>query len=144
MPEGDETPYTTIDYINRRYQAGLDEGDEQAKLLIDEASQKLRDEMPAAVARAIEQGREATLERITARMVYEALPTDTDAGFGPPPGVESSQFGVGPFQQSWRYTNPSGRLFITKEDRRALRGGQRAGSVDVLQPDAGEVPPPWQ
>lgn len=138
-----EESYTTIEYINQRYQAGIGSNDPQVTVLIAEASQKLRDEMPAAVARAIAQGRTATLERITARMVFEALPQESGPEYGPPPGVQTAQFGVGPFQHSWTYPNPSGRLFITKEDRRALRGGQRAGSVDVLQPGAGEVPPPW-
>ena len=133
--EDEEAPYTTVDYINRRYKANLELTDEQAILLIDEASQKLRDELPAAVARA----KESTLERITARMVWEALDHET----GVPIGVESTQFGVGPFQESYRYTNPSGRLFITKEDRRALRGGQRAGSIDAVPEDAGEGPIPW-
>ncbi|HLS15004.1 MAG TPA: hypothetical protein VK095_10885 [Beutenbergiaceae bacterium] len=142
MPEGDETPYTTIEYLNRRYKVGLDPDDGQALELIAEASQKLRDEMPAAVNRALKQGRKSTLERITARMVHEALPRDEGA-YNMPPGVETSQFGVGPFQESYRFPNPSGRLFITKEDRRALRGGQRAGSISVVPEDAGEPTPPW-
>lgn len=133
-----EIPYTSIEYLNLRYQAGLDLEDAQAQTLIAEASQMLRDEMPAAVARLEQSNRFATLERVVARMVWEALPKDAT----PPPGVETTQFGVGPFQHSYRYENPSGRLFITKADRRALRGGQRAGMVDVLQPCAGEVGPP--
>ena len=129
-----EIPYTSVEYLNVRYKAGLDLDDAQAQTLIDEASQKLRDEMPAAVSRLEAENKFATLERVTARMVWEALPKDDAPA---PPGIETSQFGVGPFQQSVRYTNPSGRLFLTKEDRRALRGGPRASSVSTMPPGAG-------
>lgn len=127
------TQYTSIEYLNSRYKAGLELDDKQALDLIDEASQMLRDEMPAAVARLEAQEKFSTLERITARMVNDALPKDS----GPPPGVETTQFGVGPFQHSYRYESPPGRLYLTKADRRALRGGQRASSVSTMPPDAG-------
>lgn len=130
----EERSYTTVDYIERRYRTDLADKSEQIHMLIMEASQKLRDEMPAAVSRAPA----STLGRIVARMVWESLDHDT----GVPIGVETQQFGVGPFQESYKFANPSGRLFITKEDRRALRGGQRAGSVGVLQPGAGMAGPP--
>lgn len=142
MPEEEveEISYTTIAYLNTRYKAGLEEGDQQALDLIAEASQMLRDEMPAAVARLEARGKLSTLNRVTARMVSDALPGDTAPM---PGGVETTQFGVGPFQQSYRYESPPGRIYITKADRRALRGGQRAGTIDPLQAGAGDAGTPW-
>lgn len=45
-------------------------------------------------------------------------------------GVHTYQTSVGPFQDSYRMANASGDLYLTKGERTALRGGQRAGSVD--------------
>lgn len=92
--------------------------EEEAKELLKDASQMLVDEMPAAVSRA----HPRTLTRIVCSMVKRSLDDP-----GPVPfGMETGQFGVGPFQQSWKRHNPSDSLYLTKADRRALRGGQRA------------------
>lgn len=56
-------------------------------------------------------------------------------------GVESLQSGAGPFQQTLKYTNPVGDLFLTKKQRRLLGcGGQQAFTVPMapvvaVQPD---------
>ena len=109
-------------------------GDEQVKaqtLLVD-ASQLLIDEMPVAVARATPE----TLTRIVCNMVLRVL----DSG-APMPGIETTQFGVGPFQESYRWANPTGDLYLTKAERRALRGPVAAFSVSTMPPDAGREYP---
>lgn len=126
-----EIPFADVAYLEKRYGRDLSDHYDQFDLLLEEASQKLLDEMPAAVGRASA----VTLRMIVGRMVWDAAALDTPQL---PPGLESSQFGVGPFQQTFNFTNASQRLFVSREERRQLRGGQRAGVVDVLQHHAPE------
>ena len=110
------------------------ENKDQAEQLIKDASGILVDEMPAAVARA----RAATLTRIVCNMIQRALDDPGDMAFPfAGPGFESLQTSVGPFQHSARKFNPSDNLYISKSDRRQLRGGQRAFMVNTMPPDAG-------
>lgn len=95
----------------------------QGERLIKDASGILLDEMPGAVARA----RPATLTRIVCNMIQRALDDPGDMGFPfAGPGFESAQVSIGPMQHSFRKFNPSDNLYLSKADRRQLRGGQRA------------------
>lgn len=48
-------------------------------------------------------------------------------------GVDSVQAGAGPFQQTFRYSNPSGDLYLSKKQKRLLGcGGQAAFTVSML------------
>ncbi|MBN8883403.1 MAG: hypothetical protein J0H73_13945 [Salana multivorans] len=95
--------------------------------LLEDASQMLIDRYPAAVARATER----TLKRIVCRMVWEAL-DHSDGVDTPVPGADSMQMGVGIFQRTWKLQTAQGRLFVSKEDRLALKGTQRAANIDLL------------
>lgn len=123
---------TDVDLAERGWDTPSEDVVKVNRLLRD-ASQVLVDEMPAAVARA----NADTLTRIVCNMVLRVLESGA-----PLPGIETTQFGVGPFQHSHRWANPTGDLYLTKGERRQLRGGQRAGSIDVLQPGAGVVGAP--
>lgn len=125
-------PFASIaDLADRGRPTSLDE-QTRVHTLLDDASQMLVDEMPAAVARA----NPATLTRVVCAMVIRVLDSGSTM-----PGVESTQFGVGPFQESYKWANPTGDLYLTKSERRALRGPRRAGSVSMMPPGAGREYP---
>lgn len=133
MPDSEEEPmFATVEDLEKRKIEVDDVA--QAEQLIKDASGILLDEMPAAVARA----RPGTLTRIVCNMIQRAMddPGEMAFPFGGP-GFESSQVSIGPFQHSARKFNPSDNLYISKSDRRQLRGGQRAFMVDTMPPDAG-------
>jgi hypothetical protein len=47
-------------------------------------------------------------------------------------GMESSQSSTGPFQDTFRPTNPHGDFYLTKQEKLALGGGaQRAFGVNI-------------
>lgn len=58
-------------------------------------------------------------------------------------GVESIQAGAGPFQQTMKYSNPVGDLYLSKKQKRLLGcGGQVAFTVPMV--DRLDVhPPDW-
>lgn len=127
-------PFADITDLADRGRPTSSEDETEVNKLLRDASQVLLDEMPAAVARA----HHDTLTRIVCNMVLRVL----DSG-APAPGVETSQFGVGPFQESYRWANPTGDLYLTKGERRQLRGPARAFSTSMMPPGAGsEYPGP--
>lgn len=68
---------------------------------------------------------EGTLRRVTCAAVIRALQSGDMAGV-----TQSSQT-AGPFSQSWSYSNPSGDLYLTKQEKRSLGGTVRLGSIDM-------------
>lgn len=51
---------------------------------------------------------------------------------------------AGPFSQSVSYVNPTGDLYLTRDERRMLGGGrQRASSVDMTPPHTPWPSTPW-
>lgn len=126
-------PFATINDLADRGRPTSSEDTTKVQTLLRDASQLILDEMPQAAARASAD----TLTRIVCSMVMRVL----DSG-APAPGVETSQFGVGPFQESYRWANPTGDLYLTKGERRALRGAHgRASSISMMPPGAGSEYP---
>ncbi len=133
-PTMPEVPFATLEDLANRGRPTSEDDKTHVETLLSDASQMLIDEMPRAVARANPE----TLKRIVCEMVKEAVDTGDSM-----PGAESTQFGVGPFQQSYKWANPTGALFIKKAHRRALRGPQRAFTVSTMPEGAGsEYPAP--
>lgn len=130
MPDEDPM-YAEVNDLDAR---GIEYEDRaQAEQLIKDASGILLDEMPGAVGRA----RPGTLTRIVCNMIQRALDDPGEMGFPfAGPGFESTQVSIGPFQHSARKFNPSDNLYISKSDRRQLRGGQRAFMIVPGAPEA--------
>lgn len=93
------------------------------ELLVD-ASQLILDEVPEAGDRPA-----ATLRRVVCAVVKRAMSS---------PGGEalsSLQQGAGPFQMTRQYANPTGDLYLTRSEKRALGyGRQRAFEIDMMPP----------
>lgn len=97
-----------------------------ATVLIEDASQLIIDECP----KAQDDADPATLKRIVCAMVKRAMVRGADEV-----GVQTSQTTAGPFSQSQTYSNPTGDLYLTKAERRALPCGRgRAFMVDMMPP----------
>lgn len=96
-----------------------------ADVLLADASQLVLDECPDAASKP-----PRTLERVVCAIVKRAMSA---------PGGEalvSLQQGAGPFQQTRQFANPTGDLYLTKAERRALGcGRQRAFEIDLLPPE---------
>ena len=68
---------------------------------------------------------EATLVMVTCEMVKRAMMTDVDT-----PAINSSQTGIGPFQKTLNYANPTADLYLTKSEKEMLGiGKQRIGVI---------------
>jgi len=114
----------------------LTSGEEaSAGVLLADASSLILDECPTADLVADDDAaalakRTATLKRIVCAMVKRAMVRGADEV-----GVQTSQTTAGPFSQSQTYSNPTGDLYLTKAERRALPCGRgRAFMVDMIPP----------
>lgn len=109
----------------------------RAAVLLEDASGEVDAEFRRrglAVADELATGEvtEDDLRVVACRMVQRAMtsPVGVDGGGA----IESSQIGVGPFQESVRYANPMGDVYLTKADRRRLGLGQQAFTVPFEVP----------
>lgn len=114
--------FAQVEDLERRWRA-LDNAERAtAAALLEDASQLIRDEVADADSRP-----SATLRRIACAIVKRAM-----SGPGLP-GVESTQQGAGPFQETIRFANPAGDLYLTGAEKRALGARkQRAFEIDPL------------
>lgn len=120
-------PFATVRDLETRWRVLSDSERATAEALLLDASQMLVDEVGD-----ISRVSSGTLRRITAGMVKRAM--SGPGGIG----VDSTQFGSGPFQETMKYSNPMGDLYLTKADRRALGlTGATAFEVDLMPADAG-------
>lgn len=99
----------------------------RATVLLGDASQLILDEDRLDTLATLTDPASQTLVRIVCDVVKRAMqnPIDTAA-------VTSMQQTMGPFGLQATYSNPTGDLYLTKAERRALGfSTQRAGAVDM-------------
>jgi hypothetical protein len=134
-------PFATVDDLEGRWRLLSTEEQDQATLLLGDASTILRSEIPDIDVRLAATPPTLDVELpklIVCAMVKRAMLAGTDVD-----GVASAQQTVGPFTQSSTYANPLGNLYTTKAERRLLGStGQRAFTVDPTPP-AVTVADPW-
>lgn len=115
-------PFAFVSDLEARWRPLSDEEKVSAGVLIEDASQIILDEVPAAA-----DAPEMTLRRVVCAMVKRAMASPVDFG------VTSVQQGAGPYQQTTQFANPTGDLYLTKAERRVLGGSkQRAFSIDLI------------
>ena len=117
-------PYATVPDLEARWRPLTSVEQTRATALLDDASALVDDLAPAGGPSASE----ATLKAVVCAMVKRAMnrPAELD-------GVTQSQQTSGPFSQGVTYDNPTGDLYLTKQEK--VRLGfkkQRAGSVDMF------------
>lgn len=117
-------PFATPDDLRDRWAGMPTMSDESLEVYLLDASQYIVDVCPSAVdASAL------TLRRITCAVVRRAIQADES----PAQGLESWQQGAGPYQETFKLTNPHGDYYLTSQEKKALGcGKQKAFSLDLL------------
>ena len=133
-------PYASVTDLEQAWRPLSDTEKTRATYLLGKASRQLRAEAPDLDARTLLApddpdylDRELVKDVVCAmvKRVMEAEASGLNAG-GP---VESWQTSVGPFQDSFRYTNPTGDMYLTKAEKRLLGvGGQTVFTVSMAPP----------
>lgn len=114
-------PFATLDELKARWPDFPPGGDAYAVTLLEDASQFILDTCPSAVDVS-----PLTRRRVVCAVVRRAMSVDEFVG------MESSQSSTGPFQDTFRPTNPHGDFYLTKPEKKALGGGaQRAFGVSI-------------
>lgn len=122
-----EPAFATVSDLEARWRPLTEAERVSAQVLIADASQLIIDERGSTSDVST-----GTLKRVVCAIVKRAM-----AGPGGI-GVESLQTMAGPYQESVKYSNPTGDLYLTRAERKALgMVGQRAFEVDLMPPDAG-------
>lgn len=105
------------------------EDEAEQKLL--EASIEVRSNFPDVDRRLSLGVLDAEVPRlVVCRMVKRALNVD-DAEALPTGGMESVQFGAGPFQFSGKPSNPDGNIYMSAGDKRLLRPHQDTQAFSI-------------
>lgn len=120
--------YATIEDLEARWRTLTSGEKERAEVLLEDAAVRLDIECPPSDPPT---GQETAVRLIVScEMVKRAIGTPTDG-----PMVENYQETTGPFSNSWKYLNPYGDLYLTKNDRKLLGCGQGAFTVPLAGDD---------
>lgn len=116
--------FATVDDLQHRWRTLTDTELTRARVLLDDASSLIRDTIPTW-----EHASAASLRRVACAIVIRAMNMPDQAGG---PGVSSLQMTAGPYSQQVSYANPSGDLYLTRAERKALQGGRPAAwAIDM-------------
>jgi hypothetical protein len=117
------TAFATTEDLEKRWHTLTNAEKSKAEVLLDDASQKLRDDYP----KQVEAASPLTLTRIVCQMVKRAMTVGDEMA-----GISQHSETDGPFNDSFTYSNPDGDLYLTKAEKRSLGVGvQRAFHVDM-------------
>lgn len=105
----------------------------QATVLLEDASTRIRLECTRAGVDADTDVDAAVTLMIACAMVKRAMISSGSEG------IQSQMNVAGPFTQQQSFANPSGNLYLTKQERRDLGLGQVAGMVN-MGPEGDYVP----
>lgn len=120
-------PFATVTDLEIRWRPLTSDTERaRAEAILDDVSDMIRAEYQRWQTCTPE-----TLRRVTVQVAKRALAAgDVPAGAHGTLASESET--TGPFTRQYTYSNPNGDLYLTKADRRALRGGAGAYSIDLL------------
>lgn len=116
--------YATLADLEEHWSAIPSDKEVEAQQKLHEASVEVRALYSDLDGRIASGFIEADVPRlVVCRMVKRALePKDENA---PPAGMESFQFGAGPFSMGGKMANPDGSLYLTSADKRLLARSKR-------------------
>ncbi|AKV55082.1 phage protein Gp19/Gp15/Gp42 [Bifidobacterium actinocoloniiforme DSM 22766] len=124
-------PFATTDDLAKRWHELTDAETRSAMELLDDASDKIRQRVPETNDTMWIETHMRTLRRICCAMVKRAMQQDSA---GVPGGVSQTSETVGPFANSYSWSNPDGNLYLTKEELRDLGvAKQQAFSIDMCE-----------
>jgi hypothetical protein len=123
------TAFATVPDLEARWRTLTDAESATAETLLEDASTRLRLTYPDLNARIAADTSGVLAEGakiVVCGVVKRAMQTPD----GPP--VSSQQTTAGPFSQQFSYSNPTGDLYLTKQEKLLLGyGSQRAFSIDL-------------
>lgn len=127
-PTTSPTAFATVDDLAMRWRPLTEQEKATAYTLLEDASDLIRTTTPRW-----QKATPTTLRRVTVAVVKRAMMADTSSLEGASGVVASESQTAGPYTRQFSYSNPSGDLFLTKAERRVLRGGTGgAFEVDLL------------
>lgn len=107
--DNDSQPFATVDDLAARWHTLTAAESSIAQTLLDDASDVIRTTIPGWADAST-----ATLKRVTCAMVKRAMIAADNVG------VSQASETVGPFANSWTFSNPGGDLYLTKMEKRSL------------------------
>ncbi|GAA0200707.1 hypothetical protein [Glutamicibacter creatinolyticus] len=110
-------PFATLEDLRLRWPEMPEGQDDRIEVLLEDASQYILDVCPTAADVS-----ERTRRRVLCSVVRRALQTESQEELG---GMESLQYGTGPFSQTIRPNNPHGDFYLTRQERIALGHGKQ-------------------
>ena len=128
----EQFPFASLDELKARWPDFPVGADAHATVLLEDASQFILDTVPAAADADWK-----TLRRIVCAVVRRAMPDASGMD-----GMESVQETSGPFSMTLKPLNPAGDFYLTKAEKAALGGPQRAFGVQIAG-SFGTVHLPW-
>lgn len=117
--------FASIDDIEGRWRTLTADEQTRAHALLEDASAMLSARVNMA---NVDGDRVQLLKSVCCQMVIRAMTSGAADAFG----IEEMSSTVGPFGQTAKFSNPSGELYITKSERKAL--GIGGGNGRILSP----------
>lgn len=118
--------YATVDDLEARWRQLDADEEERAGVLLDDASAMLD---ALVTVDATDEAQAALLRMVSCNMVSRAmLASGSDVM-----GLSQVDYGMGPFQQTAHFANPSGDMYLTAQERKLLGiGATYITSVQAL------------
>lgn len=107
-------PFATVEDLKERWQGFPAGGETTAQTLLEDASQFIIDQVPAA-----ETASPRTRLMVTCAVVRRAMQVEDKAD-----GYESHTLGTGPFQFTGKLANPHGDFYLTRQEKKSLGDGK--------------------
>lgn len=122
--------YATAEDVEARWRALSDDESERAEVLLDDAAAML----DALVdVDAEDDGQAALLKWASCSMVIRAMSAQASDLYG----MSQVSYGMGPFSQTAQFSNPSGDLYISAQERKLL--GIDSGYIVELRAKVGDT-----
>lgn len=128
--------YATLADLKLHWPGLLAEDETEATQKLHEASVEVRGDYPDVDARisiSVEDGgMDPDIPKLVVnRMVKRAMDVTKDA---PTAGLESIQFGTGPFSMGGKVHNPDGNVYLSAADKRLLGKSRPRGQAWTIHP----------
>ncbi len=121
--------YAEVSDIEARWRTLTAEEQTRAAALLDDASVRLD---ALVVVNPEDEKQQAALKTVCCSMVIRAMAATQADSFG----VSQTSITAGPYTRSFSYNNPSGDMYLTRDDRKML--GIIGSYIGEIQPKIGD------
>lgn len=132
MADEEPVQFATVEELKQRWPDFPIGAEAVATVALQDASQFILDICPGAATAS-----PSTRRRVVCAVVRRAMGIP-DGG----EGMESMTQGAGPFQQTWKVSNPDGNYYLNKQEKIALGCGKSKafGAQIAFRPDGVHLP----